>query len=349
MRKILVLIAVGVLLAVGPYLGLPKGSLEVVSMIVGALALPVILLLLVIFKLKAIAIDRTLARLEEEAKQRDDERKALQDSVHRAAAQGDLVVKTRQAIVDGDVKFVAEAGRTLGKALWAFVPKDANGNAPDHIAAMKGDEAMIETLAAMGLAVIDRNRAGKTMLDVAAKGRTEAIKAAYCRGYGRCLLRGTWGLKNVSPDDHSLVEQLIAELLERRHGDASRPFSVRVTAEEGARRFVDLSLAASSADDFDRALKIADLAVRVAPQMASTYNRRAAARWGKRDHPGALADINEAVRLAPADAQQYETRAAMYEKMDQVDNAMGDYMTAIELDPSRTHAQERLNVLTAAS
>jgi tetratricopeptide (TPR) repeat protein len=247
------------------------------------------------------------------------------------------------------VKFVEEVARTDGKAFWnAFVPDQTDGNTPDHIAAMKGDEAMIETLAAMGLVVLDRNRAGKTLLDVAPARRAEAIKAAFCRGYGR-LLQRQWRLNNVSPEDRNLVEQWIAELLERRHGDTSgRQFSVKVTAEEGVRRFVDLSLAASGAHDFDRALKTADLVVRIAPQWVGAYDRRAAARCDKRDYQGALADSNEAIRLAP-DAQHYETRAAVYEKMSRIDNAIADYAKAIDLDPSRMHPQERLNELTASS
>jgi hypothetical protein len=334
LMRLIVFLAAGGLLVLFGKLGINTDAVVVIGMIVAVLVVPAVLLFIGVMKVLEI---------------RRHQEQARQDAIRRDIAQGSIAPRLRQAVASGDVKFVEFVGGTDRKGMWAAFTADADGNTPDHLAAMNGHAAMIETLANMGLVVIDRNKAGKTMLDVAPPARAAAISAAFCRGYARYLLRNKLPVKDPRPDDRAAIEQWLAELAERRHTMTARQISFEVSADDFVRRLLARSLAASAAGESDRALGDADLAARLAPQSPDALARRAAARVDTRDFPGALADANEAVRLAPADAQHYETRAALHEKMGDTDSAMKDYEKAIELDPSRTRAQERYNELIASA
>ena len=375
MIRIVVFFAAAALLALFTKVGFNKDALAMIALIGGALAIPAMLLFLGVMWIMEQRRTNKTARLA-----------ASKDPINRGIAQAALAPKLRAAIAGGNLKFVDKIGAADRKGMWAAFTADADGNTPDHLAAANGHAAMIEKLASMGLAVIDRNNAGKTMLDVAPPAHAAAIKAAFCRGYAQHLLRTKWKLDTPAADQRA-VEEWIDDIAERRHTMTSRQISFDASEEdcagglirhaaaavdagdvERARRNVDLAMrlssktgaesapeflarssAASRDGAFDRALQYADLAVRLAPNLPNALARRGTALADTGDDRHALEDYNEVLRLVPADAQFYEWRAVVHEKLGDTTSAMKDYEKALELDPSRTRAQERYNALIASA
>ena len=277
-------------------------------------------------------------------------KRKLADAVaQRDAAARDHAVKTREAIIGGDVAFVQQAWRESGKAFWdAFMydPADPDRNMPDHVAAINGDVAMVEALARFGMAVVDRNHAGKTLFDVASPANAPLVKAAFCRGFAEHLLANNWQQSDVSAEARTAIEQWLAGILEQRHAPTTaKHFFIEAPAEDCARHLGEAAAAAVRANELDRAGRLIEFAMRLVPQTADYHAIRATVRGAKRDHAGALADVDEALRLAPSNAKHYEARGSLYEKLGKIDSAIADYMKALEVDPSSAHAQERLNAI----
>lgn len=275
---------------------------------------------------------------------------SLADAIaQRDASALDHSLKIRDAIIGGDVAYVKQTAREDSAAVWkAFMrdPSDPDGNTPDHLAAIKGDAAMVEALAWCGMAVVDRNHAGKTLFDVAAPENAPSVKAAFCRGFAEHLLSGAWRQPGVSVDARTAIEQWIAGMLEQRHAPTTaKLFAIEATQEGCAKYLGEEAAAAVRANEIDRAANLIEFALRLAPQSADYHALRGTARGAKGDPAGALADLNEALRLAPANAAHYEARGTVYEKMGNIEGATADYMKVLELDPSCTHAQERLNAI----
>src|SRR5579885_1526316 len=130
--------------------GVDKNALTGIVFIGGVLAIPVMLLILGIIwfagVLRNLSIDRRL-RKAKELKQlqaaQDKQRQESEDRIRRDIAEGALAPKMRQAIAGGDLKFVEEVGRIDRRGMWNAFTADAEGNTPDHVAAAKGDAAMI--------------------------------------------------------------------------------------------------------------------------------------------------------------------------------------------------------------
>lgn len=80
---------------------------------------------------------------------------------------------------------------------------------------------------------------------------------------------------------------------------------------------------------------VADLteAIRLNPNLAEAYHRRAYAYASKGQFEQGFADMNECIRIEPANAGFYKDRGRMYDELGNRTAAIADYTEAIRLDP----------------
>jgi serine/threonine-protein kinase len=97
------------------------------------------------------------------------------------------------------------------------------------------------------------------------------------------------------------------------------------------------------ADRGQRAIAAADLAVRLAPDLAEALATRGKVRsWVAWDWTGASADLERAVRLDPGDALVQQQYAALLASLGRLPEAISAGRRAIELDPLRGNAWQLL-------
>jgi tetratricopeptide (TPR) repeat protein len=86
--------------------------------------------------------------------------------------------------------------------------------------------------------------------------------------------------------------------------------------------------------DFSEALKLK-------PDDAGVYERRAYVEMKTNDYDKALADYSEALRLKPNEVRYYLLRGYIYETKDDVKSSMADTEKALKLDPGNQEAKNR--------
>jgi tetratricopeptide (TPR) repeat protein len=86
--------------------------------------------------------------------------------------------------------------------------------------------------------------------------------------------------------------------------------------------------------DFSEALKLK-------PDDAGIYERRAYVEMKTNAYDKALADYSEAIRLKPNDVRYYLLRGYIYETKNDIKNSMADTEQALKLDPNNQEAKSR--------
>jgi tetratricopeptide (TPR) repeat protein len=86
--------------------------------------------------------------------------------------------------------------------------------------------------------------------------------------------------------------------------------------------------------DFSEALKLK-------PDDAGIYERRAYVEMKTNDYDKALADYSEALRLKPNEVRYYLLRSYIYETKDDIKSSMADTEKALKLDPGNEEAKSR--------
>ena len=86
--------------------------------------------------------------------------------------------------------------------------------------------------------------------------------------------------------------------------------------------------------DFSEALKLK-------PDDAGIYERRAYVEMKTNDYDKALADYSEAIRLKPNEVRYYLFRSYIYETKDDIKSSMADTEKALKLDPGNEEAKSR--------
>jgi tetratricopeptide (TPR) repeat protein len=86
--------------------------------------------------------------------------------------------------------------------------------------------------------------------------------------------------------------------------------------------------------DFSEALKLK-------PDDAGIYERRAYVEMKTNDYDKALADYSEAIKLKPNEVKYYLLRAYIYETKDDIKSSMADTEAALKLGPNNQEAKSR--------
>ena len=87
--------------------------------------------------------------------------------------------------------------------------------------------------------------------------------------------------------------------------------------------------------------------IRIDPNYANAYQKRALAYGGKLDHDQAIADSSEAIRLDPKNVEAYFSRGVAYKYKKEYDKAVSDFTQAIALKPSHVLHQLRAQAYRA--
>jgi len=84
--------------------------------------------------------------------------------------------------------------------------------------------------------------------------------------------------------------------------------------------------------DFDAAITLLDLAIRMDPRSAEAYQQRGIAYGEKADNDKAIADLTKAIELVPKDDYSYYLRGTLYNSIKDRERAMKDLNDAIRLN-----------------
>jgi tetratricopeptide (TPR) repeat protein len=117
----------------------------------------------------------------------------------------------------------------------------------------------------------------------------------------------------------------------------SFPYFSRAQGNQEGIRFAREGMEASKNKDWNKAVdafrKAAELDGKQAPNLIAALQQRGAAYTNEQKFPEAIADFSEALKMKPNDAGIYERRAYVEMKMNDLDKALADYSEAIRLNP----------------
>ena len=91
-------------------------------------------------------------------------------------------------------------------------------------------------------------------------------------------------------------------------------------------------------EDYHKAIKNYDKAVKLAPKNINVYYNRGLVKGKLQDYSGAIQDYDKAIALAPKMAAAYNNRGITNANLKDYAGAIADYNKAIELDPQNTDA-----------
>ena len=106
-----------------------------------------------------------------------------------------------------------------------------------------------------------------------------------------------------------------------------------LAAHESVHALLNEAQAAYKSGNERRALSLANQAVELDPQHASSYLLRGAIYERAQEHTLALADYDEAIKLRPEQAHAYNRRGGVRFKLGRIADSIEDFDKAIELDP----------------
>jgi lipoprotein NlpI len=138
----------------------------------------------------------------------------------------------------------------------------------------------------------------------------------------------------LKPPAERATDRGVAKLEEGDYAGAAAAFTeaIRLKPDE-ARNYVRRAYARAESFDYAGAIADCTVALKLDPQCADAYAIRAGGRRDSGDVVGALKDYDEALRLDPEDAWTVACRArARLDKGDEA-GALADFSRAIELDP----------------
>ncbi len=97
-------------------------------------------------------------------------------------------------------------------------------------------------------------------------------------------------------------------------------------------------IAWSSKKEYDKAFKDFDEAIRIDPEYTYAYSSRGNTWCEKREYNKAIKDYDEAIRLDPRDPYRYCKRGNVWRDKQDYDRAIRDYDEAIRIDPKHAYA-----------
>ena len=117
--------------------------------------------------------------------------------------------------------------------------------------------------------------------------------------------------------------------LKKEFEQADNDFLYNQKIEEGNRFYYD--------SYYEKALNSFSEAIKIDPNNAKAYERRADTYKRSGELDSALNEINAAIKLAPKESSYYEKRAYLYIDLKQFDKAIADFNKMIELDPKSSN------------
>ena len=119
---------------------------------------------------------------------------------------------------------------------------------------------------------------------------------------------------------------------------AAAQLPVPADPKKAAIESVNRGAALSSKNEFDKAIKEYDEAIRLDPDLGAAYVNRGAAWSGKKEYDKAIKDFGEAIRLNPKDAVAFSNRGDAWNNKKEYEKAIKDFGEAIRLNPKFTSA-----------
>ncbi len=117
----------------------------------------------------------------------------------------------------------------------------------------------------------------------------------------------------------------------------SFPYFSRAQGNAEAAKFSREGFQATKDKDWNKAVaafhKASELDPKQTPNLVAVLQQRGTAYANEQKFPEAIADFSEALKLKPDDATIYERRAVVEMKMKDLDKAVADYSSAIKLKP----------------
>jgi tetratricopeptide (TPR) repeat protein len=103
-------------------------------------------------------------------------------------------------------------------------------------------------------------------------------------------------------------------------------------------------------EKYDEAIREFDEAIRIEPNNAEAYAKRAAAYvWGKKDYDAAFVDINKAISLDSKNSEHYARRSSIYYHKNDLNNAIADQTQAIRLNPNSAELYMNRGIMYSAN
>ena len=122
---------------------------------------------------------------------------------------------------------------------------------------------------------------------------------------------------------------------------ARRPSLIATRAESGLGPATQENGIYDSATVYPEAIAEFSEALKLKPDDAGVYERRAYVEMKTNDYDKALADYSEAIKLKPKEVRYYLFRSYIYETKGDIKNSMADTEQALKLDPNNQEATSR--------
>ncbi|MCQ4188610.1 tetratricopeptide repeat protein [Methylocystis suflitae] len=157
--------------------------------------------------------------------------------------------------------------------------------------------------------------------------KSAAVSLVLLAGVTSATRANDQALTNCTGADPNRVIAGCTELL-------ARPFTATARAELYNAR----GKAYADKNQFDRAIKDLNEAIRLNPMESEAHYNRGLVYQSRGERDRAIADYSEAIRLNPQNFDAYYNRGAAYEAENKLRNALADYRKSLEITPGASDA-----------
>ncbi len=156
---------------------------------------------------------------------------------------------------------------------------------------------------------------------------------------------------SLARQDDARLETLFQELLAAKDEDDAKRLTVsiwKIWYQSGSDT-VDLLVAngdkAMAAHRFDKAHELFSAAIKIDPQFAEAWNRRATLNYAMGRLDESVHDIQKTLALEPRHFGALSGLGLIYDALDKPEGALKAYRKAISVNPHLDHAKKRIEIL----